>query len=104
MSRYAVWWGRAASFPVPTADFSVGRQTMKGTMRQGSVPKVLKVSKVRRVSKVSKVLRVSRVSKVLRVSKVSNVSKVLRAPKPLTSHLRLNRIGQNGVYISLLGD
>ena len=59
---------------------------MKGTMRQGSVPKVLKVSKVRRVSKVSK------------------VSKVLRAPKPLTSHLRFNRIGQNGVYISLLGD
>ncbi len=56
---------------------------MKGTMRQGSVPKVLKVSKVRRVSK---------------------VSKVLRAPKPLTSHLRFNRIGQNGVYISLLGD
>lgn len=59
---------------------------MKGTMRQGSVPKVLKVSKVRRVSKVSK------------------VSKVLRAPKPLTSHLRFNQIGQNGVYISLLGD
>ena len=101
MSRYAVWWGRAASFPVPTADFSVGRQTMKGTMRQGSVPKVLKVSKVRRVSKVSKVSKVLRVS---RVSKVSKVSKVLRAPKPLTSHLRLNRIGQNGVYISLLGD
>ena len=98
MSRYAVWWGRAASFPVPTADFSVGRQTMKGTMRQGSVPKVLKVSKVRRVSKVSKV------SNILRVSRVSKVSKVLRAPKPLTSHLRLNRIGQNGVYISLLGD
>ncbi len=101
MSRYAVWWGRAASFPVPTADFSVGRQTMKGTMRQGSVPKVLKVSKVRRVSKVSKVSKVLRVS---RVSKVSKVSKVLRAPKPLTSHLRFNRIGQNGVYISLLGD
>ena len=98
MSRYAVWWGRAASFPVPTADFSVGRQTMKGTMRQGSVPKVLKVSKVRRVSKVSKV------SNILRVSRVSKVSKVLRAPKPLTSHLRFNRIGQNGVYISLLGD
>ncbi len=71
---------------------------MKGTMRQGSVPKVLKVSKVRRVSKVSKV------SNILRVSRVSKVSKVLRAPKPLTSHLRLNRIGQNGVYISLLGD
>ena len=74
---------------------------MKGTMRQGSVPKVLKVSKVRRVSKVSKVSNILRVS---RVSKVSKVSKVLRAPKPLTSHLRFNRIGQNGVYISLLGD